>query len=137
MRTKRLLAVLAAMLLLVVGLSACGSDSKDSTSTASGSSSESGEYGKGGSDAGGEAEGDEVYIKDFEFSPKSLKVKAGDEVTIENEGGTDHTFTLDDGSFDSGHIKPDGKATHTFDSAGSYSYHCEIHSSMKGTIEVE
>jgi len=135
MRTKRFVPALAAMLLLVVGLSACGSDSKDDGAKASSSGSTE-EYGSSGSEAGGEAEGDEVYIKDFEFSPKTLKVKAGDEITIENEGGTDHTFTLDDKSFDSGHIGAGKSITHTFDSAGSFSYHCEIHSTMKGTVEV-
>ncbi|MCU1485848.1 MAG: blue (type 1) copper domain protein [Actinomycetia bacterium] len=141
MGTKRLVAVLAAMLLLVVGLTACGSDSKDDGAKASSAGStaggEAGEYGgSSGSSDSGAASGTAVSIKDFAFSPSTLKVKAGDEVTISNDDGTEHTFTLDDKSFDSGHIGAGKSVTHTFDSAGSYSYHCEIHSTMKGTVEV-
>ena len=121
MRTTRLVTVLAAMLLLVVGLSACGSDSKGEGAAAA--------------DAGGSGAA-AVTIKGFAFAPETLQVKAGDEVTITNDDGTDHTFTLDDGSFDSGHIGAGKSATHTFDSAGSFSFHCEIHPTMKGTVEV-
>jgi plastocyanin len=136
MRTLRALAV---VLLLVVGVAACGSDDGGNVAS-SGSSSTSGPgsdaYGAGGADAGGAQAGAAVDIKDLSFSPKVLEVKAGDEVTITNDDSTEHTFTLDDGSFDSGHIKAGSSTKHTFAEAGTFSYHCEIHPSMKGTIEV-
>jgi plastocyanin len=117
MRTTRALALPAALLLLVVGLSACGSDGGDGGAASSGSAAT-------------------VSIKDFAVSPATLRVTAGDEVTISNDDGAEHTFTLDDGSYDSGHLASGRSVTHTFDSAGSFSYHCEIHTNMKGTIEV-
>ena len=122
MRTMRALAV---VLLLVVGVSACGSD--DGGSVASGSSSASGSK---------SADKYVVDIKGFAFSPEQIELEKGEELTVTNDDSTEHTFTLDDGSFDSGHIKPGSKVTHTFDKAGSYSYHCEIHSTMKGTVKV-
>src|SRR2546423_5541672 len=42
-----------------------------------------------------------VSIKDFEFQPRELTVKAGATVTLTNEGGSSHTVTADDGSFES------------------------------------
>ena len=77
-----------------------------------------------------------VDIKGFAFSPKEIELEAGEELTITNDDSTEHTFTLDDGSYDSGHIEAGSTVTHTFDEAGSYSYHCEIHASMKGTVTV-
>jgi plastocyanin len=140
MRTMRALAV---VLLLVLGLSACGSDDGGSvTSGASGSSSGStassgsDPYGAGATGSGATGGGAAVDIEGFAFSPEALEVQAGQEVTITNDDSTEHTFTLDDGSYDSGHLAAGSKATHTFDTAGSYSYHCEIHSSMKGTVTV-
>ena len=115
MRTKRTVGALLALLVLSVGLVACGSDDGDKAT----------------------AEENEVYAKDLAFSPATLKVDAGATVTFENQDGTAHTFTADDGSFDAGTVQPDEEATHTFDEAGSFSYHCEIHPSMKGTIDVE
>ena len=124
MRTFRALAV---VLLLAVGITACGSD--DGGSFASGSSSSS-------SSTASTSDKYEVDIKGFAFNPKELDVEAGEEVTVTNDDGTEHTFTLDDGSFDSGHIGAGKSITHAFDTAGSYSFHCEIHPSMKGTIKV-
>jgi plastocyanin len=142
MRTKRTVGAVLALLLLTIGLAACGSDddttaSSDSPGTSAAASDDAGGYGGGGGDAAEQGEEDEVYAKDFAFSPKTLTVEKGATVTFENQDGTAHTFTGDDGSFDAGTVEPGKKATHTFDEAGSFSFHCEIHPSMKGTIEVE
>jgi plastocyanin len=144
MRTIRALAV---VLLLVVGLSACGSDDGDakaqaSSSTTAPASDDAGGYGGGSSsgstatDAAGAAAGAKVSIKDFAFGPATVEVAKGATVTVTNADTATHTWTLDDGSFDSGKLAPGKSAMHTFDSAGSFSYHCEIHTSMKGTVEV-
>jgi plastocyanin len=49
----------------------------------------------------------------------------------------DHTVTADDDSFDSGTLSNGDTFEQTFDEAGEFAYHCEIHSSMTGTITVE
>lgn len=76
-----------------------------------------------------------VTIKGFAFSPKSLKVKAGAKVKVSNEDGTTHTFTANKGAFDTGDIDGGSSATVTVKKPGTYAYHCNIHSSMKGTIK--
>jgi plastocyanin len=77
-----------------------------------------------------------VAISGFAFEPASLDVAVGTTVRWDNQDPAAHTVTSDDGSFDSG-VLPSGEAfEHTFDSAGTYSYACEIHTSMTGTVIV-
>lgn len=76
-----------------------------------------------------------VSIEDFSFAPADLTVSQGDTVTVTNDDDVTHTLTADDGSFDTGELAK-GSTTITVDEPGSYTYHCEIHTYMKGTIEV-
>jgi len=78
-----------------------------------------------------------VAISGFAFSPPNVTVTVGDTVTWSNSDATAHTATADDGSFDTGTIGANGTGTATFSTAGSFPYHCKIHSSMTGTITVE
>jgi len=77
-----------------------------------------------------------VAIAGFAFSPKDVTVTVGDTITWTNSDATAHTATADDGSFDTGTIGSNGTGTATFSTAGSFPYHCKIHSSMTGTITV-
>jgi plastocyanin len=82
-----------------------------------------------------------VLIKDFAFSPETVTVKVGDVVGWTNGDSTAHTATLDDGSCDTGRIAGTSAGQQTFvfgaDATGkSFTYHCAIHASMKGTITV-
>jgi plastocyanin len=47
-----------------------------------------------------------------------------------------HTATADDGSFDTGTIDEGKLKSETFKQPGTFTYHCEIHPQMHGTIEV-
>ena len=76
-----------------------------------------------------------VTIEGSEFSPKTLKVKAGAKVTVKNKDGATHTFTANKGAFDTGDIGGGTSATVTVKKPGTYAYHCEIHSTMKGTVK--
>jgi plastocyanin len=76
-----------------------------------------------------------VTIVDFGFNPGSITVKAGTTVTWTNTGVT-HTVTSNTGLFDSGHLGSGDTFTFTFSKAGTYAYHCAIHSSMKGEVTV-
>jgi plastocyanin len=84
------------------------------------------------------------------FSPNPLTVSlAGDGVVswynddqepaggqYGGSNGTIHNIASDDPSFVSGNIVPGGRFQHTFQVAGSYGYHCNIHPTMRGTITV-
>ena len=78
-----------------------------------------------------------ISIKDFAFDPPSLSVKVGDAVTWTNNDGPAHSIKSGDHSFDSpGKIPPTSSFSFTFTKAGTYTYICGIHPSMKGTIVV-
>lgn len=72
------------------------------------------------------------------FWPSLVSIEAGQSVCWVNEEDIEHTVTSDTGSFDSGPIAPGGEWSHTFDvrSSGNYTYHCEFHRHMTGTVVV-
>jgi len=76
----------------------------------------------------------EIKIANFAFSPDTITVTTGTEITWINEDSTVHTVTGAD--FESGEIKPGQSFNHTFSSPGTYDYHCSIHSSMTGQVVV-
>jgi plastocyanin len=86
------------------------------------------------SGAGTPASGTAVAIDNFAFSPATLKVKLGQQITWTNkQQGVTHTVTADGGTFD--HPMPSGATfSFAFTNAGSFTYHCKIHPSMHGTI---
>ena len=78
-----------------------------------------------------------VTIKDFSFTPDKVTITAGSVVTWTNKGGAQHTVTSNTGgTLESGPIGPGAAYGNLFDKPGTYAYHCEFHSSMKGTIVV-
>jgi plastocyanin len=50
--------------------------------------------------------------------------------------GTTHNITADDDSFRSGNLAPGSTFQATFDTPGTYGYHCAIHPTMRGTVTV-
>ena len=78
-----------------------------------------------------------VAIGGFAFSPATITVAVGDTITWTNNDPQTHTATADDASWNSGNIAGGGgtKAV-TFTTAGTFPYHCAIHSSMTGTVTV-
>jgi plastocyanin len=77
-----------------------------------------------------------VSIANFAFQPASLQIAAGTTVTWTNADSTAHTVTSDNGAFDSGPLAPGASFTQTFDTPGTYTYHCQIHPFMTATIIV-
>jgi plastocyanin len=69
------------------------------------------------------------------YAPNPMTVAVGTSVTWHNSDNTTHTSTS--GSWDSGGIAPGGSFSHTFSTAGSYTYHCTIHPGMTGTVVVQ
>jgi plastocyanin len=78
-----------------------------------------------------------VSIAGFAFSPSSITINVGDSVTWTNNDGTTHTVTADAGAFDSGDVGSSATYSHKFTTAGSFAYHCTIHSFMTGTVTVK
>ena len=77
-----------------------------------------------------------ITIQNFAFAPVELTVPAGTTLTVTNADSDAHTLTADDGSFDTGRIDPGASVTITLDQPGTYTYHCNFHQSMTGTITV-
>jgi plastocyanin len=77
-----------------------------------------------------------VEIADFAYDPDPVQVETGGKVIWQNMDSKPHTATADDGSFDTGTLEEGKLKSETFKEAGTYTYFCEIHPSMHGTIEV-
>jgi len=81
--------------------------------------------------------GNSVSVQDFSFAPASLTVSVGTTVTFTNSGAVTHTVTADAGGFDSGNLTAGSAFQFTFNSPGTFAYHCAIHPSMTATIRVQ
>ena len=134
MRTLRAPALLAVVLLIFgVGLASCGGSSSSRSSSAT---STSGSGGAATTARGAAATGaGPVAIHNFAFQPATLTAKVGDTITVTNQDNTDHSLTANDGSFDTG-VFSSGSKTIKLTKAGTFSFHCKIHSFMTGTITV-
>jgi uncharacterized delta-60 repeat protein len=78
-----------------------------------------------------------VSIMDFAFSPQSKTVYVGETVRWTNNGSANHTSTSDTGVWNSGTMSPGATFNFTFSAPGTYTYKCNIHPSMTGTITVQ
>ncbi len=84
----------------------------------------------------GEGETETVDIENFAFSPDMVVVLNGTTVTWTNLDADNHTVTADDGAFDSGLLEQGESFSYTFDTLGTFPYHCTPHPSMTGDAEV-
>jgi plastocyanin len=78
-----------------------------------------------------------VVIENFAFMPASMTVPVGTTVTWSNRDSVAHTTTSDTGAWDSGTLNPHASFQHTFNTPGTFTYHCMIHPYMHGTIVVQ
>jgi plastocyanin len=70
--------------------------------------------------------GPTITIKDFIYDPADLAARVGQEVTVTNSDGFDHTITANDGTFDM-NVPPNGSVTLKMSKAGSFPYTCTYH----------
>src|SRR5215212_4971559 len=79
-----------------------------------------------------------ISIKNFAFDPSNTTVSPGTTVTWVNNDQTAHTMTATNpaGVFGSGTLQPGQSYSFKFDKPGTYTYHCEIHPDMTGTVTV-
>ena len=92
--------------------------------------------GNGGATSQSAASPNTVNIKNFSFSPNPITVRAGVPVVVVNDDNVTHTFTANDGAFDTGDVGVNHRDRVTLGRAGTYAYHCEIHPFMTGTVRV-
>ena len=93
------------------------------------------DYDDGGGGGGGTPGANEVWIQGNAFSPSSKTVSVGTTITWTNKDGIAHTVTGT--GWGSGNLSNNATYSHTFDTAGSFPYHCTIHPGMTGTITVQ
>jgi len=77
-----------------------------------------------------------VTIKDFAFTPSTLTIKRGANVTWMNDDTATHRIDSDTQLFKSNDLNKGETFTYQFNDTGTFSYHCGIHPDMKGTIIV-
>jgi plastocyanin len=78
----------------------------------------------------------EVNIEFSDYRPSQLDVLPGETVTWANVSQRTHTVTSDTDLFDSGDVLGGGHFSFKFDVPGIYRYHCTIHPSITGEIDV-
>jgi plastocyanin len=130
---------------ILVSVAACGGAA--TTSPAANPSAPAASSGGGGSPAAGggaacavapagSTGAATVSIKDFKFNPGSVNAKVGDVVAWKNDDSATHTATMDDGSCDTGSIDSGATAMLVFTTAGTYTYHCNIHPTQMKDVTV-
>lgn len=143
MELKPLLA--AALVALSLGLAACGSGGSDSTSSKAETAPPASEETSGeepesteseNAPSGEASKSEKVDIVEFTYQPDPVVVQVGGKVIWQNQDTAPHTATADDGSFDTGTIEKGKTGSETFKEAGTFTYLCEIHPTMHGTVEV-
>ena len=76
-----------------------------------------------------------VVMEKLTFAPGTLTVRRGAEVVFDNKDVAPHTITADEGDQDSGIIDPGSAYRLTVEEP--FAYHCAIHPSMTGKVELE
>jgi plastocyanin len=90
------------------------------------------------------AESCTVEVSGFAFNPPNITIAVGTTVTwINKDGGTPHTATADDKDpatdqpfFNLNLPDENESGSYTFNTAGEFRYHCNIHPFMKGSVTV-
>ena len=73
----------------------------------------------------------------YAFQPSTLTIKKGTQVIWTNASDAPHTVTSDTGAFSpSSTLSQNQTFMMTFSTAGTFAYHCTIHTYMKATITV-
>ncbi len=77
-------------------------------------------------------------LQHYVFVPNTIHAQPGQTVTVYNSDQLLHHIVADDNSFDTGVLNPGGSFTVKAGAAGTtISYHCTLHSRMKGKIVVD
>lgn len=71
------------------------------------------------------------------YNPNPINISRGTTITWVNNDTAPHDATSDSRSWNTGTIGPGGSASVTFETAGTFPYHCTIHPNMIGTVNVQ
>lgn len=116
--------VLLSVLALAVSLTACSSDDPSVSAP-----SATGAPGAGGTS---------LTIENFAYTPEPLTVAPGATISVTNKDSAEHDVQSDEKDlFKTKLLSKNETITFTApDKAGSYSYICTVHASMKGSLVV-
>lgn len=79
----------------------------------------------------------QITIASFSFGGP-LTVKPGQDISVKNNDGVEHTVTADDGTSFDASVGANGTASFTApNKPGTYKFHCSIHPQMTGTLTVQ
>lgn len=78
-----------------------------------------------------------VSIVNMSFSPSQTTVKKGTTITWTNNDYMTHTVTADANSFNSSNLNNGTTFSFTFNTTGTFNYHCSIHPGMTGSVIVK
>ena len=124
---------LSGALLASLALAACGSSASSSSQVAKSQPASS-----SGSSAGAPSSGPiKVAIKNFAFAPATITVAKGTKITFTNDDQTAHTATSTQKAFDTGTVAPGASKTVVVSTPGTYTYICQFHAFMHGTVIVK
>jgi plastocyanin len=136
---RKWLALLFACFALTLLAAGCGGDD-DEGGGGSGAAQEEQPADTGQGGGGG---GAQVGMKNIQFEPADVTIKAGETVTWTNDEAVAHDVKGSDkgvnfSSGEAGGMNQDDKFTFTFEKAGTYDYVCRVHApGMAGTVTVK
>ncbi len=139
---RKWLALLLACIALTLVAAGCGGDDDDGGGGDSGSGGAAQEKEPADSAQGSSGGGAQVGMKNIQFEPGDVTIKAGDTVTWTNNESVPHD--VDGGgagvkfsSGEQGGMDEGATFKFTFDKAGTYDYVCRVHApGMAGTVTV-
>lgn len=138
------LALLAVIGLLTLGVAGCGDDEGEDGTGAVTEPTEAEDTTGGAADEAGDEtapSGDavrsaKVEIENFAYDPDPVTIEEGGKVIWINRDSDPHTATADDGSFDTGTLEEGKLGSESLKEPGTHTYTCTIHPEMEGTVEV-
>ncbi len=78
----------------------------------------------------------DIAIDNFKFAAPTITVPVGTTVTWTNRDDVPHTVVSTDNAFKSPALDTDQHFSHTFETAGTFTYYCSLHPRMTGRVVV-
>lgn len=137
MKNKTPLIIIAAVVVIgIIGAVVYGGSRSDTQKPAHSNTSDS-HADSNMSDTKDAAATNMVAIENFNFAPTAITVKKGTTVTWTNNDSVKHNVVGDNLDALKGPLLEKGKSyTYTFTTVGTFTYHCDPHPYMKGTVTV-
>ncbi|HWM62483.1 MAG TPA: cupredoxin family copper-binding protein [Solirubrobacterales bacterium] len=136
--------LISTLVVAALAFASCGDDSDDETTEPAGGGATTTETeptepepsGNAPAPSGDAVRSAKVEIVEFTYEPDPVTIEEGGKVTWINRDSAPHTATADDDSFDTGTLDEGKLKSENFKDSGTFTYFCEIHPDMQGTVEV-